>query len=81
MALNLTLDVDFDLADRITIANLQDVYEATLRELEALEELKKKKKLEEWQEVDYERAKGHRKHIKKVLRYFMTHEAAREYFK
>lgn len=78
--MNLNIEVDFDLADRITIANLKNIYEGTLRELEVFEKVKEKKKLEEWQEVDYERSLKVRKHVKKVLCYLMTREEIKEYF-
>ena len=80
MALNMTIEVDFDLADKITIANLQEVYEGTLTEIKNLKALKKEHGLKDYQKIDYARSKQHRKHIRKVLRYFMTHEDAKEYF-
>ena len=77
MALNLTLDIDFEFADKITVTNLKDSYERIgneLRDLEALD------KLQPWQQEDYEHAKKNRKAIKKVLRYFMNQTEAKEFF-
>ena len=77
MAMNLTLDIDYEMADKITVANLKDCYERIgneLRDLAAIE------KLQPYQEEDMEDAISNRVAIRKVLSYFMTHEEAKEYF-
>ena len=77
MALNLKLDIDFELADKITVENLKDSYQRLGEDIERLEEIISR---ESWQNEDYEAFKKHRKAIKKVLKYFMTHTEAKEYF-
>lgn len=77
MALNLSLDIDFDLADKITVENLKDSYRRLGEDIERLEELGVR---ESWQQEDYEHFKKYRKAIKKVLRYFMTNTDAEEFF-
>ena len=77
MALNLTLDIDFELADKITVTNLKDSYERIGNEIRDLES---QDKLQPWQQEDYDYAKKNRKAIKKVLRYFMNQTEAKEYF-
>jgi hypothetical protein len=77
MALNLTLDIDFEFADKITVTNLKDSYE---RIQDEIRELEARDNLQPWQKEDYESAKKNRKAIKKVLRYFMNHTEAQEYF-
>ena len=77
MAMNLTLDIDYEMADRITVANLKDCYERIgneLRDLAAIE------KLQSWQEEDMKDALANRDALKNVLHYFMTSEEAKEYF-
>lgn len=77
MALNLKLDIDFELADKITVENLKDSYQRLGKDIERLEEIISR---ESWQNEDYEAFKKHRKAIKKVLKYFMTHKEAEDYF-
>jgi len=77
MAMNLTLDIDYEMADKITLINLKDSYERIGNEIRDLEAIGR---LESWQQEDYEYAKKNRKAIKRVLRYFMNHTDAREYF-
>ena len=77
MALNLKLDIDFELADKITVENLKDSYRRLGEDIERLEEIISR---ESWQNEDYEDFKKHRKAIKKVLKYFMTYTEAKEYF-
>ena len=77
MALNLSLDIDFELADKITLANLKDSYERIGKEIEDVEAIENK---ERWHKEDLEDFKKNRKAIKKVIRYFMTHHEAQEYF-
>ena len=77
MAMNLTLDIDYEMADKITVANLKDCYERIgneLRDLAAIE------KLQSWQEEDMKDALANRDALKNVLHYFMTREEAKEYF-
>jgi hypothetical protein len=77
MALNLSLDIDFELADKITVANLQESYRRIGEDIERLEKLEVR---EPWQQEDYEQFKKYRKAIKKVLRYFMVYNEAEEFF-
>ena len=77
MALNLSLDIDFDLADKITVENLKDSYRRLGEDIERLEALGI---TESWEQEDYEHFKKHRKAIKKVLKYFMVHTEAEEFF-
>ena len=77
MGMNLSLEIDYEMADKITVANLKDCYERIgneLRDLAAVE------KLQPYQEEDMEDAIANRVAIRKVLSYFMTHEEAKEYF-
>ena len=77
MGMNLSLEIDFEMADKITVANLKDCYERIgneLRDLAAIE------KLQPYQEEDMEDAISNRVAIRKVLSYFMTHDEAKEYF-
>jgi hypothetical protein len=77
MGMNLSLDIDYELADRITVVNLKDCYERIgneLRDLAAIE------KIQPYQVEDMEHAIANRVAIRKVLCYFMTHLEAEEYF-
>lgn len=80
MALALNLDIDFELADRITVANLQESYRSLTQEISNMEVMMKTQKLKGYEYQDYEDAKKNRKAIKKVLRYFMVHNEAEEFF-
>lgn len=77
MALNLKLDIDFELADKITVENLKDSYRRLGEDIQRLEDIGV---MESWQQEDYEHFKKYRKSIKKVLKYFMPHTEAKEYF-
>lgn len=77
MGMNLTLDIDYEFADRITVTNLKDSYERIGNEIRDLEAIEKR---ESWQEEDYQYALKNRKAIKRVLEYFMIHDEARDYF-
>jgi hypothetical protein len=77
MAMNLTLDIDFEFADKITVANLKDCYERLGNEIRDVKAIENK---ERWHLEDLEDFKKNRKAIKKVLRYFMTQAEAKEYF-
>lgn len=74
--MNLKLDIDYNLADRITVANLKASYEMIGREINELESIERKP----YQDEDYQYALKNRKAIKKVLRYFMSHSEAENYF-
>jgi hypothetical protein len=76
----LTIEIDFELADKITIENLKEVYQGTLFEIKNLKAIKKERGLEDYQKIDYAHSKQYRKHIGKVLRYFMTQEEAKKFF-
>lgn len=77
MGMNLTLDIDFEFADKITVANLKDCYERLGNEIRDVKAIENK---ERWHIEDLEDFKKNRKAIKKVLRYFMTQAEAKEYF-
>jgi hypothetical protein len=77
MGMNLNLEIDFELADKITVENLKDSYQRIGDEIAQLESIISR---ETWQQEDYEYAKKHHKAIKKVLKYFMNHTEAQEYF-
>jgi hypothetical protein len=77
MGMNLTLDIDFEFADKITVANLKDCYERTCKDVVELEAITNK---ETWQEEDLEAAKEYRILFKQVLGYFMTQAERKEYF-
>ena len=77
MGMNLSLDIDYELADRITVVNLKDCYDRIGNELRDLESIEKR---ESWQEEDMQHAIVNRKALKEVLSYFMTHLEAKEYF-
>jgi len=77
MGMNLNLEIDYEMADKITVANLKDCYERIgneLRDLAAIE------KLQPHHEEDMEDAITNRVAIRKVLQYFMTATEAKEYF-
>ena len=78
MGMNLTLDIDFELADKITLANLKDSYVRIGKEIADVKAIEKK---ERWHLEDLEDFKRNRKAIKKVIRYFMTHQEAQEFFR
>ena len=77
MAMNLSLDIDYELADKITVLNLKDCYQRLGNEIRDVKAIENKEK---WHLEDLEDFKKNRKAIKKVIRYFMTHQEAKEYF-
>ena len=77
MAMNLTIDIDYEFADKVTLANLKAAYEMVGREIDMLERIISR---EEWQEEDYVYSKKNRKALKRVIKYFMNHSEAKEYF-
>ena len=77
MGINLSLDLDYEFADKITVVNLKDSYERLSEDIDALKAVKER---EPFQEEDFIEYKKSRKAVKKVLKYFMTHEEAKEYF-
>ena len=77
MAMNLTIDIDYEFADKVTLANLKASYEMVCREITDLERIISR---ETWQEEDYVYAKKNRKALKRVIKYFMNHSEAKEYF-
>ena len=80
MALALNLDIDFELAAKITVANLQESYRSLSQEISNMEIMMKTQKLQGYEYQDYEDAKKNHKAIKKVLRYFMVYNEAEEFF-
>lgn len=77
MAMNLTLDIDYELADQITVANLKDCYQRLGNEIKDVKAIENK---ERWHLEDLEDFKRTRKAIKKTLRYFLTAKEAQEFF-
>jgi len=78
MSLNFSLDVDFEIADRITTHNLKDMYVRLCGDIERLEN--ESDTLELYQLQDLRDFKKYRKAIKKTLKYFMTYEETEEFF-
>ena len=78
MSLNFSLDLDHEMADKITSENLKDSY---IRICEDIAELEYDlNKLEPFQLQDLKDYKKNRKAIKKTLKYFMTYEEAEDFF-
>ena len=78
MAFN--LEIDYELADKITLQNLKYAYFSFCVDIKNFENKKNANKLEEWQMEDLEYAKKMRKVFKKAIRYYMTESEAQEYF-
>jgi hypothetical protein len=78
MSLNFSLDLDHEMADKITVENLKDSYIRIHEDIESL--LDDLDTLEGFQLQDLKDYKKNRKAIKKVLKYFMTYEEASEFF-
>jgi hypothetical protein len=78
MSLNFSLDLDHEMADKITVENLKDSYIRIHEDIESL--LDDLDTLEEFQLKDLRDYKKNRKAIKRVLKYFMTYEEASEFF-
>ena len=78
MGMNLNLEIDFELADKITLANLKDSYVRIGKEIADVKAIENK---ERWHLEDLEDFKRNRKAIKKVIRYFMTDQEAQEFFR
>ena len=77
MGMNLSLEIDYEFADRITVANLKDCYERLGNEIRDVKAVENK---ERWHLEDLEDFKRNRKAIKKTLRYFLTAQEAKEFF-
>ena len=78
MSLNFSLDVDFEIADRITTHNLKDMYVRLCGDIERLEN--ESDTLQLYEIEDLKSFKKYRKAIKKTLKYFMTYEESAEFF-
>ncbi len=77
MALNLSLEIDYEFADKVTVENLKDSYRRLGNDIKDLKALGAR---ESWQQEDYKNFKKYRKAIKKVLKYYMVHTEAKEFF-
>ena len=77
MAMNLSLEIDYEFADKITVLNLKDCYERLGNEIKDVKAIENKEK---WHLEDLEDFKKNRKAIKKTLRYFLTAQEAKEFF-
>ena len=78
MSLNFSLDLDHEMADKITVENLKDSYIRIQEDIENL--LDDLDILEGFQLQDLKDYKKNRKAIKKTLKYFMTYEEAEDFF-
>ena len=78
MSLNFSLDLDHEMADKITVENLKDSYIRIQKDIENL--LDDLDILEGFQLQDLKDYKKNRKAIKKILKYFMTYEEAEDFF-
>jgi hypothetical protein len=78
MSLNFSLDLDHEMADKITVENLKDSYVRIQEDIENL--LDDLDRLEGFQLQDLKHYKKNRKAIKKTLKYFMTYEEAKDFF-
>ena len=78
MSLNFSLDLDHEVADKITVENLKDSYIRIQEDIENL--LDDLDILEGFQLQDLKDYKKNRKAIKKTLKYFMTYEEAEDFF-
>jgi len=78
MSLNFSLDLDHEMADKITVENLKDSYIRIHEDIESL--LDDLDTLEGFQLQDLKDYKKNRKAIKKTLKYFMTYEEAEDFF-
>ena len=78
MSLNFSLDLDHEMADKITVENLKDSYIRIQEDIENL--LDDLDRLEGFQLQDLKDYKKNRKAIKKTLKYFMTYEEAEDFF-
>jgi hypothetical protein len=74
------LEIDYELADKITLQNLKSAYFSFCLDVKNFENKKKKNKLQPWQEEDLVYAKKMRKVLKKAIRYYTTESEAKEYF-
>ena len=77
MGTNLSLEIDYEFADRITVANLKDCYQRLGNDIRDVKAIENKEK---WHLEDLEDFKKNRKAIKKTLRYFLTAQQAKEFF-
>lgn len=78
MSLNFSLDLDHEMADKITVENLKGSYIRICEDVSSLEDQYDDLKPFELQDLkDY---KKNRKAIKRTLKYFMTYEEAMEFF-
>jgi len=78
MSLNFSLDLDHEMADKITVENLKDSYIRICEDVSSLEDQYDDLKPFELQDLkDY---KKNRKAIRRTLKYFMTYEEAAEFF-
>jgi hypothetical protein len=69
------IEIDYELADKITVQNLKDAYESFQSEIEHF----KDKQIETWQIEDLDHAEEMCLALDKVLRYYLTHIEAEEY--
>ena len=68
------IEIDYELADKITIQNLKTAYESYQKDITEL------KYAHPWQLEDLEYAKEMSLALEKVIRYYLTDWEAEEYF-
>jgi hypothetical protein len=78
MSLNFSLDLDYEMADKITVENLKDSYIRICEDVSSLED--QYDELKPFELQDLKDFKKNRKAIKKTLKYFMTYEETEEFF-
>jgi hypothetical protein len=78
MSLNFSLNLDHEMADKITVENLKDSYIRIQEDIEKL--LDDLDTLKKFELQDLKQFKKNSKAIKKTLKYFMTYEEASEFF-
>ena len=71
-----TIDVDYELADKITVQNLKAAYESYQADINRF----KGKEIRPWLIEDLEYAKEMSAALEKVIRYYLTEWEAKEYF-
>jgi hypothetical protein len=81
MSQTLTIEIDYQLSDKITLENLKQSYESNCEAYAALKLRRKNgEKLERYQLEDMNDFKEIRKALKRVITYYMDPYQQKEYF-
>lgn len=81
MSQTLTINIDYQLSDKITLENLKQSYESNCESYAALKLRRKNgEKLERYQLEDMNDFKEMRKALKRVITYYMDPYQQEEYF-